>query len=102
MVVPQAAVMQGPQGTFVYLVGDDSKAKVQPVRLGVTIGSEWLIEEGLKPGDRVIVDGVIKVRPGAPVKPAAPQTQSGKGAGSAPAADEGKKASNSSERGMKA
>ena len=107
MVVPQAAVMQGPQGTFVYLVGDDSKAKVQPVRPGSTIGAEWLIEEGLKPGDQVIVDGVIKVRPGAPVKPAAPQTQPGKAADPAPAAkeektSEEKKPSDSAERGMKA
>ncbi len=102
MVVPQAAVMQGPQGTFVYLVGDDSKAKVQPVRPGNTIGSEWLIEEGLKPGDQVIVDGVIKVRPGAPVKPAAAQVQPGKPADPAPAGQEEKQTSNAAERGMKA
>jgi membrane fusion protein (multidrug efflux system) len=108
MVVPQAAVMQGPQGSFVYLVGEDSKAKVQPVRTGTTIGSEWLIEEGLKPGDQVIVDGVIKVRPGAPVKPAAPQVQPGEAANPAPAANneektsEEKKPSDSTERGVKA
>lgn len=72
IVVPQAAVMQGPQGTFVYLVGEGEKAKVQPVTTGPTVGPEWLIEEGLKPGDRVIVEGVIKVRPGAPVKAASP------------------------------
>jgi membrane fusion protein (multidrug efflux system) len=104
MVVPQAAVMQGPQGTFVYLVGDDSKAKVQPVRPGNTIGSEWLIEEGLKPGDQVIVDGVIKVRPGAPVKPAAPQAKPEKAADPAapPAAGAGRKAAEASPRGTQA
>ena len=80
IVIPQAAVMQGPQGTFVYLVGEDDKAKIQPVTTGSTLQSEWLIEEGLKPGDRVIVDGVIKVRPGSPVKVAAPA------AGNAPSA----------------
>ena len=74
IVIPQAAVMQGPQGTFVYLVGDDDKAKVQPVTTGAAIGADWLIEEGLKPGDRVIIEGVIKVRPGEPVKPAPPKT----------------------------
>ena len=74
IVIPQAAVMQGPQGTFVYLVGEDDKAKVQPVTTGAAIGADWLIEEGLKPGDRVIVEGVIKVRPGAPVRPAPPKT----------------------------
>ncbi|HXF08569.1 MAG: efflux RND transporter periplasmic adaptor subunit [Pseudomonadota bacterium] len=73
IVIPQAAVMQGPQGTFVYVVGEDDKAKVQPVTTGSTLKSEWLIEEGLKPGDRVIVDGVIKVRPGSPVKAAVPE-----------------------------
>lgn len=72
IVIPQAAVVQGPQGTFVYVVGEDDKAKVQPVTTGSTLKSEWLIEEGLKPGDRVIVDGVIKVRPGSPVKAAVP------------------------------
>lgn len=77
IVVPQAAVMQGPQGTFVYLVGEDERAKVQPVTAGPTIGPEWLIEEGLKPGDRVIVEGVIKVRPGATVKAAPPQNAPG-------------------------
>lgn len=77
IVVPQAAVMQGPQGTFVYLVGEDEKAKVQPVTTGPTVGPEWLIEEGLEPGDRVIVEGVIKVRPGAPVKAAAPRSAPG-------------------------
>lgn len=104
IVVPQAAVMQGPQGTFVYLVEEDSKAKVQMVRTGVTIGSEWLIEEGLKAGDQVIVEGVIKVRPGAPVKAAAAQAQPGKPADPAPAANEekAKTPSNPAERSMKA
>lgn len=112
MLVPQAAVMQGPQGSFVYLVGEDSKAKVQPVQPGTTISSEWLIEEGLKAGDKVIVEGMIKVRPGAPVKPAPVQTQPGTNTDTAPAANEEeaneeeaskeKKPSTSAERSMKA
>jgi membrane fusion protein (multidrug efflux system) len=57
-------------------VGEDDKAKVQPVTTGAALKSEWLIEDGLKAGDRVIVDGVIKVRPGSPVKAAAPASNS--------------------------
>lgn len=73
MVLPQAAVMQGPQGAYVYLLAEGDRARVQPIQPGVTIGSQWLIEEGLKPGDKVIVDGVIKVKAGEPVKPAEPR-----------------------------
>ena len=79
----------------------------QPVRPGTTIGSEWLIEEGLKPGDQVIVEGVIKVRPGAPVKPVDAQGQPETNAEPGPAGkeekpSEEKKPSASAERGMKA
>lgn len=66
-VIPQAAVMQGPQGPFVYLVGAESKAEIRPVVLGREVAGGWLVEQGLKAGDKVITEGVIKVRPGAPV-----------------------------------
>ncbi len=66
-VIPQAALMQGPHGPFVYIVGPDSKAEVRPVVIGREVEGGWLVEQGLKDGDRVITEGVIKVRPGAPV-----------------------------------
>ncbi len=76
--VPQAAVMQSTQGTFVFLVRD-GKATVQPVKAGEWFGQDWVIKGGLQPGDQVIVNNLIKVRPGAPVQAIQPgqQPQSG-------------------------
>jgi membrane fusion protein, multidrug efflux system len=69
IVILKEAVSQGPQGPFVYVVGANGEADVRPVRLGQEIGLDWVIAEGLKGGERVVVDGVIRVRPGAQVKP---------------------------------
>jgi membrane fusion protein (multidrug efflux system) len=67
IVVPDQAIMQGPQGTFVYSVNNQGKVAIQPVTLGTLNGKKRLIEQGLKPGDQVIVEGMIKVRPDMPV-----------------------------------
>jgi len=84
-VVPQAAVMQGPQGPFVYIVGAENKAEIRPVVLGREVEGGWLAESGVKDGDKVITEGVIKVRPGAPVVVAAPPaTSEAPAAGAAP------------------
>lgn len=69
LVVPQVAVMQGAQGPFAYVLGEGDKAEVHPLTLGREVEGGWLVEAGLKPGDRVITEGVIKVRPGSPVRP---------------------------------
>jgi len=66
--VPQQAVQRDPAGASVLLVGDDGKVRAQPVKTGAVQGSAWVISEGLKPGDRVIVEGFQKVKPGAAVK----------------------------------
>ena len=66
--VPQRAVLEGPQGKFVYIVNDKSAAEPRPVQAGQWVGDDWIITEGLKGGERVIVDGVMKLGPGAPVK----------------------------------
>jgi membrane fusion protein (multidrug efflux system) len=71
IVVPQAAVMQGPQGQFVYAVDVENKASIRPISLGREVANGWIVEKGLKAGDRIITEGVIKVRPGAPVTVAA-------------------------------
>ncbi|HRD67289.1 MAG TPA: efflux RND transporter periplasmic adaptor subunit [Candidatus Competibacter sp.] len=76
LIVPQRAVMQGPQGKFVYVVGADDKAEVKPIQVGDFYGDQWIATSGLSGGEQVIVDGAIKVRPGAPVKIAAPATSS--------------------------
>ena len=66
--VPQRAVLEGPQGKFVYVVNDKSQAEVRPIEAGEWAGDSWVITSGLKPGERVILDGVLKLGPGAPVK----------------------------------
>jgi membrane fusion protein (multidrug efflux system) len=73
--VPQRAVLEGPQGKFVYVVNDKGQAEPRPVEVGEWVGDDWIIHAGLKPGERVILDGVMKLGPGAPVKVA---EQSGK------------------------
>lgn len=67
IVVPQAAVMQGPQGQFVYALEADDKASIRPVTIGREVADGWIVEKGLKAGDRIVTEGVIKVKPGAPV-----------------------------------
>jgi len=77
--VPQAAVLDGPQGKFVYVAGKDKDGKdvalPKPVVLGDWVtgqGNLWIVESGLAPGDKVIVDGIAKIfMPGAPIKLAA-------------------------------
>ena len=71
--VPQRAVLEGPQGKFVYVVNEKSAAEPRPVVAGEWSGGEWIITSGLKEGDRVIVDGVMKLGPGAPVRIAEPK-----------------------------
>ena len=72
IVVPQRAVLESPKGKFVYVVSADSKAEPRPVEVGAWAGDGWIIDSGLKPGERVITDGVMKLGPGAPVQVAAP------------------------------
>ena len=69
--VPQRAVLEGPKGKFVYVVNAESKAEARPVQVGEWVGESWVIDSGLAPGDKVIVDGVLKIGPGAPVRVAA-------------------------------
>src|SRR5687768_14725103 len=66
--VPQRAVLEGPQGKFVYVVDEKSTAQPRPVEAGQWAGERWIITSGLNGGERVIVDGVMKIGPGAPVK----------------------------------
>ena len=81
--VPQRAVMEGPQGKIVYLLGKDSKAELRPVTVGDWTGSDWIVTAGLQPGDKVIVDGLAKIFfPGAPVQVGDPNAPQG---GSTPA-----------------
>jgi membrane fusion protein (multidrug efflux system) len=71
--VPQRAVMQGPTGNFVWVVDADSKAQLRPVTVGPLTGDLWLIAEGLQDGERIVVDGGLRLAPGVPVKAMSPE-----------------------------
>lgn len=68
LVVPQRAVIQTPNGPIVMTVNAESKVEVRPVKTGVWVKDEWIISEGLKPGDQVIVEGYAKAPPGTVIK----------------------------------
>jgi membrane fusion protein, multidrug efflux system len=67
--VPQRAVMTEPQGQFVMTVDAEGKAAPRPIKTGGMSEADFVVTEGLHPGDQVIVDGLQKARPGTPVKP---------------------------------
>jgi membrane fusion protein (multidrug efflux system) len=77
IMVPQRSVLQGPQGKYVFVVGPDNTAQTRSIEVGDWLGDQWIVQSGLQAGDKVVVDGAIRLQPGAPVKitgvPAAPQ-----------------------------
>lgn len=87
VIVPGAAIQRGTQGTFVYIVGQDSNVTLRVVKLGVTEGERVSITSGLQPGERVVIDGADKLRDGAPVEVIQPGAAN---AASAPAAGQGR------------
>jgi membrane fusion protein (multidrug efflux system) len=69
LLVPQQGVQRDPKGgTTAMVVDDEGKVALREVRVSRTVGDKWLVEEGLAAGDRVIVEGLQKIRPGAPVQ----------------------------------
>lgn len=66
--LPERAVAQGPGGTFVYVVDGEGIARKRQVTTGHTANGRWVIESGISAGDRVVVEGLAKVRPDTPVK----------------------------------
>jgi membrane fusion protein (multidrug efflux system) len=69
IVVPQQAVQRGSTGDAVMIVGADGTVAPRPVKVGSAQGGDWVILDGLKPGEMVMVDGFQKLRGTAPVKP---------------------------------
>jgi membrane fusion protein (multidrug efflux system) len=69
LAVPQRAVQTGLGRQFVYVVGAGDTVRTRDVQAGPWSGDQWIIDAGLAPGDRVIVDGIQKVVPGRTVKP---------------------------------
>ena len=66
--VPQRAVLEGPQGKFVYIVDEKGTAQPRPLEVGDWAGDAWIITKGVQPGDKVIVEGLMRLGPGAPVR----------------------------------
>lgn len=73
--IPQAAVLSSDQGKNVYVVNEQNQATIRPVVTGDWVGEEWVILDGLESGDRVIVDNLLKLRPGAAVSINSPADQ---------------------------
>ena len=91
ILIPQRAVQAGPQGQFVMAVGAENKATPMPVKTGSMAGSDFIIAEGLKGGEQIIVNGLQKARPGTvvvavPLTPS-PSPASGGGEATPPAAN---------------
>ncbi len=89
VLVPMQGIARDPKGdTTAMVVGKDNKVEVRPVKVSRTVGDKWLVEDGLKAGDKVIVEGLQKIGPGMPVqatekgaeaaKPAAPPAPAAK------------------------
>ena len=74
-IIPAVAIQRGPTGTFVYLVQSDSTVTVRPVKVGLSEGNDVSIDDGLKPGDSVVVDGAERLTDGmkVSVRPARPE-----------------------------
>ena len=89
LTVPQRAVMESPQGKMVYVLGPENKAVPKPITVGEWVGGDWIVTSGLAAGDKVIVDGLMKVFPGATVQVGDPNAPPpGKAPPGAPAAPE--------------
>ncbi len=82
--VPNAALLQGTPGTYVYLMDGDSKVTVRPIKTGETDGTRTVVLSGLKPGDRVVTDGTDRLREGAPVRVTSGATAQGAPQGEQP------------------
>jgi membrane fusion protein (multidrug efflux system) len=77
LAIPRAAVLADQQGDYVFVVGPDSKAEQRRIQLGQSTSTVAAVISGLSPGDKVVVEGLQRVRPGQPVSPgpASPQIQ---------------------------
>jgi membrane fusion protein (multidrug efflux system) len=86
LVVPQKAVQETSNGHVVYLVTPQGTAEVRPVIVGDWLGNDWIIKQGLKAGEQVIVEGFQRLKTGAPVKATAPAPAAAPAAAATPSA----------------
>jgi membrane fusion protein (multidrug efflux system) len=88
ILVPQRSVLQGSKSHFVWVVDNNSKAHQRVVETGTWHGDDWFITDGLKPGERIVVDGAIRVIADTPLKITGAPAPAASGAAGAGAADE--------------
>jgi membrane fusion protein (multidrug efflux system) len=82
ILIPQQAVSRDPRGNpFTLIVDDKSNVQQRMLTLDRAIGDQWLVSSGLAPGERVIIEGIQKVKPGAPVKAVPFESNGGKNSG---------------------
>ncbi len=79
LVIPQVAVVETQVGRHVYVVGQDNKAELRTLELGAVHGTKWVVTKGLKQGEKVVVEGVQKVKSGIEVEPTKPTIEPGQG-----------------------
>lgn len=79
VLLPKRAVQQGGEGSYVWVINDAQEAEYRPVTLGPWRGKEWFIDKGLSDGERVVVDGALKVRAGNKVKVVEPAQEASAG-----------------------
>jgi membrane fusion protein (multidrug efflux system) len=84
--IPQQAVQELQGLKSVYVIGAEDKAEPRQIVAGYRVDNEWVVDSGLRPGDRVVTEGIGKVKPGAPVKPVAAGSAAGDSSKSASAA----------------
>jgi len=68
VLAPTAAIQYGTNGSFVYVMDGDKKVKIRSIKAGVTDGDVTVIEQGLEPGDRVVLEGTDRLRDGGAVE----------------------------------
>jgi multidrug efflux system membrane fusion protein len=74
-VIPTSVVQRGPQGVYAYVITPNKTAEMRPIKVGQTEGNFTIVENGLQPGEQVVVDGQYKLQPGAQVELTSPRQQ---------------------------
>jgi membrane fusion protein (multidrug efflux system) len=69
LLIPQRAVNELQGGYLVAVIGGDNKVSIRPIKVGPRVDTMWIVEEGVKPGDRIVAEGMQKVREGMEVQP---------------------------------
>lgn len=87
LLLPAAAIQHGPDGSYVYVLSPDDKARMQPVQVAVLQGEDALIGSGLHGGERVVTEGQEQIKPGNPVLVRGPKSKADKGAAGAHASN---------------